>query len=79
MSSSRDVLWDVPTLSHAIKKSKSWIYHQVALGNLPCIRIGRALRFEPDTILKHFGVGTTNTDANVVRLDARRSQGGRNR
>jgi len=46
----RESLWDVTELATFLKVSKSWVYQASAAGNIPCIRIGAALRFEPEAI-----------------------------
>jgi excisionase family DNA binding protein len=43
-------LWDVSELAGFLKVSRSWVYQSVAAGNVPVIRIGAALRFEPGAI-----------------------------
>lgn len=43
-------LWDVGELAKFLKVSRSWVYQAAAAGNVPCIRIGAALRFEPEAI-----------------------------
>jgi excisionase family DNA binding protein len=48
--SRRDVLWDVNDVASYLRVSKSWVYHRVEAGLLPCRRVGGLLRFEPDRI-----------------------------
>lgn len=43
-------LWDVVKLATFLSVSKSWVYQAATAGNLPCIHIGAALRFEPEAI-----------------------------
>ena len=43
-------LWDVADVSRFLKASRSWVYHRAESGELPCLRIGGLLRFEPDAI-----------------------------
>jgi len=45
-----DALWDVKDIARVLKASVSWVYKASERGELPCIRIGAMLRFEPATI-----------------------------
>lgn len=45
-----DSLWDVKDIAHVLKASVSWVYKAVERGELPCIRIGAMVRFEPAAI-----------------------------
>jgi hypothetical protein len=47
-------LWTVANVIVYSQMSKSWIYDQVELGVLPCIRKGRAIRFDPQVIRDFF-------------------------
>ncbi len=38
-------LWDVNDVAEYLKVSRSWVYHRVAAGLLPCTRIGALVRF----------------------------------
>ncbi len=41
-------LWNIGAAARFLKLSKSWIYHHVEDGTLPCVRVhGWALRFVP--------------------------------
>jgi excisionase family DNA binding protein len=42
----RDVAW----VAEFLGVSKSWVYQAVAAGRLPCVRIGAAVRFDPNVI-----------------------------
>lgn len=57
-------LWRVEDVAHYLNLSESWVYKEAALGTLPSIRIGAALRFEPDEI-RRFARGELTTT--VVR------------
>jgi hypothetical protein len=43
-------LWDARDVALYIKASRSWVYHQAEAGQLPCMRIGGLLRFDPEVI-----------------------------
>lgn len=57
-------LWRVEDVAHYLSLSESWVYKEAALGTLPSIRIGAALRFDPDEI-RRFARGELTTT--VVR------------
>ena len=42
----RDVTW----VARLLGVSKSWVYQAVAAGRIPCVRIGSAVRFNPNVI-----------------------------
>lgn len=42
----RGVAW----VAEFLNVSRSWVYQASAAGTLPCIRVGAALRFDPDVI-----------------------------
>jgi excisionase family DNA binding protein len=43
-------LWTVKDVAAYLQLSRSWVYQRAELGELPCIRLGGALRFEPEAI-----------------------------
>lgn len=45
-----ETLWDAEDVARFLKLSESWVYHEAEKGLLPCIRLGRNLRFDPDAI-----------------------------
>ncbi len=45
-----ETLWTVKDVSCYLKASKSWVYMKAEAGNLPSLRIGGLLRFEPEAI-----------------------------
>lgn len=47
-------LWTVPNVMVYTQFSRSWVYKQVELGVLPCIRKGRGIRFDPQVIRDFF-------------------------
>jgi excisionase family DNA binding protein len=47
---SRDRLWDANDVAAYLKVSRSWVYHRAEAGQLPCVRVGGLLRFDPAAI-----------------------------
>ena len=45
-----EILWTVRDVARLLKASTSWVYKAAEKGELPCIRIGAMLRFEPAAI-----------------------------
>ncbi len=43
-------LWDATDVARYLKMSKSWVYHASERGELPHVRIGASLRFDPSAI-----------------------------
>jgi len=43
-------LWTPREVAEFLQLSRSWVYQHAEAGKLPCIRIGGALRFEPEAI-----------------------------
>jgi len=46
-----DTLWDANDVAHFLKCSPSFIYKAAEAGCLPCLRIGRMLRFDPKEVV----------------------------
>lgn len=42
-----EALWDANDVARFLKASRSWVYQQAQAGQLPCVKIGGLLRFEP--------------------------------
>lgn len=42
--------WDANDVAAYLKVSRSWVYQRADSGELPCVRIGALLRFDPDAI-----------------------------
>jgi excisionase family DNA binding protein len=49
-ASARDGLWDANDVAGYLKVSRSWVYHRAEAGQLPCVRVGGLLRFDPAAI-----------------------------
>jgi len=45
-----DRLWDANDVAEYLKVSRSWVYHRAEAGQLPCVRVGGLLRFDPSAI-----------------------------
>ena len=43
-------LWDAQDVARFLKVSRSWVYHRAEAGDLPCLRIGGMLRFDPHAV-----------------------------
>ena len=43
-------LWDAMDVARHLKVSRSWVYQRAEAGELPCLRVGGLLRFEPARI-----------------------------
>ena len=43
-------LWAAEDVARFLKMSKSWVYHASQRGELPHVRIGASLRFDPSSI-----------------------------
>ena len=48
--SNHDGLWDANDVARYLKVSRSWVYHRAEAGQLPCVRVGGLLRFDPVSI-----------------------------
>lgn len=45
-----EALWSPKDVARYFQCSRSWVYMKAESGELPCLRIGGLLRFEPDRI-----------------------------
>lgn len=43
-------LWDAKDVAHFLKVSRSWVYQKTEAGELPCLRVGGLVRFEPEAV-----------------------------
>ena len=43
-------LWSALDVARYLKVSRSWVYLRAESGQLPCIRLGGLLRFDPEAI-----------------------------
>ncbi len=65
-------LWDAKDVATYLKASRSWVYQKAEGGELPCLRIGGLLRFDPATI-RAYARGEQPVQARVISLSSRRS------
>lgn len=65
MSNTHENLWDANDVASFLKASRSWVYHRAERNELPCLRIGGLLRFEPDAI-RAFARGQSAPSSRVV-------------
>ncbi len=47
-------LLTVSEIAHFLNVSKSWIYQQTMHGSIPCLKVGKYLRFNPEEVLAFF-------------------------
>jgi excisionase family DNA binding protein len=66
-SSSTATLWDATDVARYLKVSRSWVYHRAEAGELPCLKVGGLLRFDPQAI-HAFARGIPAHGARVVPL-----------
>jgi len=52
----RDGLWDVADVARFLRASRSWVYKAAESGQLPCLRVGAMLRFQPDDVRRAVGL-----------------------
>ncbi|WP_426754767.1 helix-turn-helix domain-containing protein [Myxococcus sp. Y35] len=45
-----EALWDANDVARFVKASRSWVYQRAQAGQLPCVKLGGLLRFEPAAI-----------------------------
>jgi excisionase family DNA binding protein len=43
-------LWDARDVARFLRVSRSWVYQQAKAGQLPGVKVGGLLRFEPEVI-----------------------------
>jgi excisionase family DNA binding protein len=55
-------LWTVEDVARFVKCSKSWVYKASESGELPCVRIGAMVRFDPNAV-KRFLMQNANASA----------------
>ena len=66
-SPDQQTLWDAQDVAQNLKVSRSWVYHRAEDGELPCLRIGALLRFDPKAIVA-FARGESPARARVIAL-----------
>jgi excisionase family DNA binding protein len=63
-------LWDANDVAAYLKVSRSWVYHRSESGELPCLRVGGLVRFEPEQV-REYARGRKSSAATVVALRKR--------
>jgi excisionase family DNA binding protein len=66
-TSSAESLWTANDVAAFLQVSRSWVYHRTEGGELPCLRIGGLVRFDPEAI-RAFARGDKVHGAKVVAL-----------
>ncbi len=49
-SHEHEALWTAAEVAKYLNVSRSWVYHRSESGELPCLRIGAVVRFDPNVI-----------------------------
>jgi excisionase family DNA binding protein len=65
-----DRLWTANDVATFLRVSRSWVYHRAESGELPCLRIGALVRFEPEEI-RAFARAEKSVPAKVIPLRSR--------
>jgi excisionase family DNA binding protein len=60
-------MWDADDVALFFKVSRSWVYQKTAAGQLPHLRIGGLVRFEPEAV-RAWARGESPPGARVVPL-----------
>ncbi len=63
-------LWTAKDVATFLRVSRSWVYHRAEAGELPVLRIGALVRFDPSAI-KAYARGEKPSGAKVVALGRR--------
>jgi len=59
-------LWDVRDVAQYLKASVSWVYKAAERRELPCVRVGGLLRFDPAAV-RAFALGTSKSSGRMQR------------
>lgn len=71
-----DTLWDADAVARFLTVSRSMVYKLEQAGELPCLRIGACIRFEPATV-RAYARGELRGRPNgggAMKLDPRRTR-----
>jgi len=60
-------LWNVQDVAGYLKVSRSWVYHHAESGEVPCLKIGGLVRFDPQAI-HAFARGESTHGGRVVQF-----------
>jgi excisionase family DNA binding protein len=58
-------LWSAADVADYLKVSRSWVYQRAEAGDLPCLRMGGLLRFDPEAV-RAFARGESSKNTRVV-------------
>ena len=64
-------LWDVRDVAQYLKASVSWVYKAAERCELPCIRVGGLLRFDPAAV-RAFALGMSESSGSMQRQSSKR-------
>jgi len=64
-------LWDVRDVARYLKASVSWVYKAAERGELPSLRVGGLLRFDPGAV-RAFARGTSESSGSMEGQSSRR-------
>jgi len=45
---------DAHEMAQILQVPVSWIYRKTSLNQIPCVRIGKYIRFEPQKVVEHY-------------------------
>ncbi len=62
------ILVDVSEMARILSVPKSWLYQRTYLGTIPCRKIGKYVRFDPNEVLAFFK--KKNTDSGMEEREA---------
>ena len=63
-----EMLWTAREVAKHLRASISWVYKAAERGELPCIRLGAMLRFDPAAIRTWLGARAAAPAATITRL-----------
>ncbi len=69
----KEGLWDAVDVATYLKTSRSWVYQHVARNELPHLRVGGLLRFDPEAI-RAFARGQMPSKARVIPFTLKRTK-----
>ena len=68
-----EMLWTAREVATYLRASLSWVYKAAERGELPCIRLGAMLRFDPSAIRAWLDARAAASAANIIPLAERSS------
>jgi len=60
-------LWDVNDVANFLKVSRSWVYQKAEAGQLPYLKVGALLRFDPEEI-RAYATAVRHGISKVIRI-----------